>query len=80
MTKNISNNHLIIGPRGLDCGLMNINLGPMYFEIGGPLSGQQESGSCNLGGTDSWKSFMKRSTVCVNFSSGERLPSMQPMK
>ena len=58
-----------VGPSGSDCGIVNVNIGPSGAEIGGAFGGEKETGGGRESGSDSWKSYMRRSTVTTNFSS-----------
>ena len=58
-----------VGPRGSDCGIVNVNIGPSGAEIGGAFGGEKETGGGRESGSDAWKSYMRRSTVTTNFSS-----------
>jgi len=53
---------------GSDCGIANVNIGPSGAEIGGAFGGEKETGGGRESGSDSWKSYMRRSTATVNFS------------
>jgi len=64
-----------IGPRGSDCGLVNVNLPTNGAEIGGAFGGEKETGGGRESGSDSWKQYMRRSTVTINY--GNSLPLAQ---
>jgi len=64
-----------IGPSGSDCGLVNINLPTNGAEIGGAFGGEKETGGGRESGADSWKQYMRRSTVTINY--GKELPLAQ---
>jgi aldehyde dehydrogenase (NAD+) len=53
---------------GSDCGIANVNIGPSGAEIGGAFGGEKETGGGRESGSDSWRSYMRRSTATVNFS------------
>jgi len=57
-----------LAPAGSDCGIANVNLGPSGAEIGGAFGGEKESGGGRESGSDAWKSYMRRQTVTVNYS------------
>ena len=61
-----------------DCGLANVNIGPSGAEIGGAFGGEKETGGGREAGTDSWKSYMRRATNTINYST--ELPLAQGIK
>ena len=54
---------------GSDCGIANVNTGTSGAEIGGAFGGEKETGGGRESGSDSWKSYMRRQTNTINFSS-----------
>ncbi len=54
---------------GSDCGIANVNIGTSGAEIGGAFGGEKDTGGGRESGSDSWKSYMRRQTNTVNFSS-----------
>jgi aldehyde dehydrogenase (NAD+) len=63
---------------GSDCGIANVNLGTSGAEIGGAFGGEKETGGGRESGTDSWKNYMRRQTVTINYST--ELPLAQGIK
>jgi aldehyde dehydrogenase (NAD+) len=57
-----------ISPAGSDCGIANVNTGTSGAEIGGAFGGEKETGGGRESGSDSWKSYMRRQTNTINFS------------
>ncbi len=57
-----------ISAAGSDCGIVNINIGPSGAEIGGAFGGEKETGGGRESGSDAWKSYMRRTTNTVNYS------------
>ncbi|WAM12070.1 L-piperidine-6-carboxylate dehydrogenase [Rhodococcus sp. JS3073] len=53
---------------GSDCGIANVNLGTSGAEIGGAFGGEKETGGGRESGSDAWKTYMRRSTNTVNYS------------
>src|SRR6187397_1773518 len=53
---------------GSDCGIANINTGTSGAEIGGAFGGEKETGGGRESGSDSWKSYMRRQTNTINYS------------
>jgi aldehyde dehydrogenase (NAD+) len=60
---------------GSDCGIANVNIGTSGAEIGGAFGGEKETGGGRESGSDSWKIYMRRQTVTVNYS--KELPLAQ---
>ena len=58
-----------ISASGSDCGIANVNTGTSGAEIGGAFGGEKETGGGRESGSDSWKSYMRRQTNTINFSS-----------
>ena len=54
--------------RGSDCGIANVNIGTSGAEIGGAFGGEKETGGGRESGSDSWKTYMRRQTITVNYS------------
>lgn len=54
---------------GSDCGIANINIGTSGAEIGGAFGGEKETGGGRESGSDAWKSYMRRQTNTINWSS-----------
>jgi aldehyde dehydrogenase (NAD+) len=63
---------------GSDCGIANVNIGTSGAEIGGAFGGEKDTGGGREAGSDSWKLYMRRQTVTVNYSS--ELPLAQGVK
>ncbi len=53
---------------GSDCGIANVNTGPSGAEIGGAFGGEKETGGGRESGSDAWKTYMRRQTQTVNYS------------
>ncbi|KAK6637879.1 Alpha-aminoadipic semialdehyde dehydrogenase [Polyplax serrata] len=64
-----------LGPFGSDCGIVNVNIPTSGAEIGGAFGGEKETGGGRESGSDSWKQYMRRSTVTINYS--KELPLSQ---
>lgn len=64
-----------LGPRGSDCGIVNVNIPTNGAEIGGAFGGNKHTGDGREAGSDSWKQYMRRSTCTINHS--DRLPLAQ---
>jgi aldehyde dehydrogenase (NAD+) len=57
-----------LSPKGSDCGIANVNIGTSGAEIGGAFGGEKETGGGRESGSDSWKTYMRRQTNTVNWS------------
>ena len=77
-TTNVIAAETFLSARGSDCGIANINIGTSGAEIGGAFGGEKETGGGRESGSDSWKAYMRRQTVTVNWS--PELPLAQGIK
>ena len=64
-----------LGPKGSDCGIVNINIPTSGAEIGGAFGGEKSTGGGRESGSDAWKQYMRRSTCTINYS--KELPLAQ---
>ena len=67
-TTNMLEAETFLSATGSDCGIANVNAGPSGAEIGGAFGGEKESGGGRESGSDSWKTYMRRQTQTVNYS------------
>jgi aldehyde dehydrogenase (NAD+) len=67
-TLNLREAERFMSPEGSDCGIANVNIGPSGAEIGGAFGGEKETGGGRESGSDAWKSYMRRATNTVNYS------------
>jgi aldehyde dehydrogenase family 7 protein A1 len=77
-TKDVSNVFRWLGPKGSDCGIVNVNVSTSGAEIGGAFGGEKHTGGGRESGSDSWKQYMRRSTCTINY--GTELPLAQGIK
>jgi aldehyde dehydrogenase (NAD+) len=77
-TTNLISAETFLSARGSDCGIANINIGTSGAEIGGAFGGEKETGGGREAGSDSWKQYMRRQTVTVNWS--DELPLAQGIR
>lgn len=49
-----------LGPKGSDCGIVNVNIPTNGAEIGGAFGGEKHTGGGRESGSDSWKQYMRR--------------------
>lgn len=77
-TTNLIAAETFLSARGSDCGIANINIGTSGAEIGGAFGGEKETGGGRESGSDSWKAYMRRQTVTINWSN--ELPLAQGIR
>jgi aldehyde dehydrogenase (NAD+) len=77
-TTNMISAETFLSARGSDCGIANVNIGTSGAEIGGAFGGEKETGGGRESGSDSWKAYMRRQTVTINWSND--LPLAQGIK
>ena len=68
-TLNIRNAEKFLSSVGSDCGIANVNIGTSGAEIGGAFGGEKDTGGGRESGSDAWKSYMRRQTNTINYSS-----------
>jgi aldehyde dehydrogenase (NAD+) len=67
-TTSLLHSERFLSVAGSDCGIANVNIGTSGAEIGGAFGGEKETGGGRESGSDSWKAYMRRQTVTVNYS------------
>ncbi|XP_078009224.1 alpha-aminoadipic semialdehyde dehydrogenase isoform X2 [Phascolarctos cinereus] len=77
-TKDLGRIFRWLGPKGSDCGIVNVNIPTSGAEIGGAFGGEKHTGGGRESGGDSWKQYMRRSTCTINYS--KDLPLAQGIK
>jgi len=77
-TKDLGNVFKWMGPKGSDCGIVNVNIPTSGAEIGGAFGGEKATGGGRESGSDAWKQYMRRSTCTINYS--KELPLAQGIK
>jgi aldehyde dehydrogenase (NAD+) len=78
MTDSLREAELFLSAAGSDCGIANVNIGTSGAEIGGAFGGEKETGGGRESGSDAWKSYMRRQTNTINYSTS--LPLAQGIK
>jgi aldehyde dehydrogenase (NAD+) len=68
-TNDLRESELFLSQMGSDCGIANVNVSTSGAEIGGAFGGEKESGGGRESGSDAWKSYMRRQTSTINWSS-----------
>ncbi|MDH3471425.1 MAG: aldehyde dehydrogenase family protein, partial [Acidimicrobiia bacterium] len=74
-TNNMKAAERFLSYMGSDCGIANVNIGTSGAEIGGAFGGEKETGGGRESGSDSWRAYMRRQTVTINWS--DELPLSQ---
>ena len=77
-TNDVREAEKFLSPVGSDCGIANVNTGTSGAEIGGAFGGEKETGGGRESGSDSWKSYMRRQTNTINYST--ELPLAQGIR
>jgi aldehyde dehydrogenase (NAD+) len=77
-TRSLHASEQFLSPRGSDCGIANVNIGTSGAEIGGAFGGEKDTGGGRESGSDSWKAYMRRQTVTINYS--QELPLAQGIR
>jgi len=77
-TEHVREAEAFLSARGSDCGIANVNIGTSGAEIGGAFGGEKETGGGRESGSDAWKTYMRRQTNTVNWST--ELPLAQGIK
>ena len=67
-TEHVREAEAFLSARGSDCGIANVNIGTSGAEIGGAFGGEKETGGGRESGSDAWKTYMRRQTNTVNWS------------
>jgi aldehyde dehydrogenase (NAD+) len=78
MTLNLREAEQFLSHAGSDCGIANVNIGTSGAEIGGAFGGEKETGGGRESGSDAWKTYMRRQTNTINYST--QLPLAQGIK
>jgi len=77
-TLNMREAELFLSTAGSDCGIANVNIGTSGAEIGGAFGGEKETGGGREAGSDAWKTYMRRQTCTINWSTD--LPLAQGLR
>jgi aldehyde dehydrogenase (NAD+) len=78
MTLDLREAEEFLSHAGSDCGIANVNIGTSGAEIGGAFGGEKETGGGRESGSDAWRTYMRRQTNTINYSS--QLPLAQGIK
>ncbi|UPT93197.1 aldehyde dehydrogenase family protein [Bradyrhizobium barranii subsp. apii] len=63
----LSNIELFVSAAGSDCGIARVNMGTTGADIGAAFGGEKATGGGRTAGSDAWKGYMRRQSVCVNW-------------
>ena len=74
-TDNLQEAEAFISAQGSDCGIANVNVGTSGAEIGLAFGGNKDTGGGRESGSDSWKQYMRRQSITINY--GSDLPLAQ---
>jgi aldehyde dehydrogenase (NAD+) len=67
-SNHFKNIEYFLSAQGSDCGIANVNMSTSGAEIGGAFGGEKATGGGREAGSDSWKAYMRRQTVNINWS------------
>ncbi|MNU54811.1 Succinate-semialdehyde dehydrogenase [NADP(+)] [compost metagenome] len=65
---NLYNIELFLSAAGNDCGIAKVNMGTTGADVGASFGGEKETGGGRTAGSDAWKGYMRRQSVCINWS------------
>lgn len=57
-----------LSAQGSDCGIAKVNMGTTGADVGAAFGGEKETGGGRTAGSDAWKGYMRRQSVCINWS------------
>jgi aldehyde dehydrogenase (NAD+) len=77
-TRDLLEAETFLACKGSDCGIANVNLGTSGAEIGGAFGGEKDTGGGRESGSDAWRSYMRRQTNTINWST--ELPLAQGIR
>ncbi|CAN7607936.1 aldehyde dehydrogenase family protein [Rhizobium sp. LjRoot98] len=64
---NLSNIEAFLSAEGSDCGIAKVNMGTTGADVGAAFGGEKETGGGRTAGSDAWKGYMRRQSVCINW-------------
>ena len=67
-SQNITNIEKFLSAEGSDCGIAKVNMGTTGADVGAAFGGEKETGGGRTAGSDAWKGYMRRQSVCINWS------------
>lgn len=66
----IHNIERFLSADGSDCGIAKVNMGTTGADVGAAFGGEKETGGGRTAGSDAWQGYMRRQSVCINWSGG----------
>jgi aldehyde dehydrogenase (NAD+) len=63
----LSNIENFLSAAGSDCGIAKVNMGTTGADVGAAFGGEKETGGGRTAGSDAWKGYMRRQSVCMNW-------------
>jgi len=66
-SSHLSHIEQFLSAAGSDCGIVRINMGTTGADVGAAFGGEKETGGGRTAGSDAWKGYMRRQSVCVNW-------------
>ena len=67
-SRDIVNIEKFLSAEGSDCGIAKVNMGTTGADVGAAFGGEKETGGGRTAGSDAWKGYMRRQSVCINWS------------
>ncbi|WP_288251413.1 aldehyde dehydrogenase family protein [uncultured Hydrogenophaga sp.] len=67
-SQDISNIELFLSAAGSDCGIAKVNMGTTGADVGAAFGGEKETGGGRTAGSSAWQGYMRRQSVCINWS------------
>lgn len=64
---NLTNIETFLSAQGSDCGIVRVNMGTTGADVGAAFGGEKETGGGRTAGSDAWKGYMRRQSVCINW-------------
>ena len=67
-SQHFANIERFLSAEGSDCGIAKVNMGTTGADVGAAFGGEKETGGGRTAGSDAWKGYMRRQSVCINWS------------
>lgn len=67
-SESMRNIEQFLSAAGSDCGIAKVNMGTTGADVGAAFGGEKETGGGRTAGSDAWKGYMRRQSVCINWS------------
>ncbi|MDR3352982.1 MAG: aldehyde dehydrogenase family protein [Zoogloeaceae bacterium] len=64
---NLCHIETFLSAAGSDCGIVRVNMGTTGADVGSAFGGEKETGGGRTAGSDAWKGYMRRQSVCINW-------------